>query len=50
MGLLRDNETNNSIATLQQGEKSQLVKDDPVGYFISVAKDLNMEEKENKCS
>ena len=50
MGLFRDNETNNSNATYQQGYKSQLVRDDPVGYFINVAEDLNTGEKDNKSS
>ena len=38
MELFRDNETNNSNRTWHA---SQLVWDEPVGYFANVAEDLN---------
>ena len=40
MGLLRDNETNNLNGT-DHGYKSQLLDVESVGYFTSVAEDLN---------
>ena len=40
MGLFRDNETNNSYGT-DHGYKSQLLDVESVGYFTSVAEDLN---------
>ena len=40
MGLFRDNETNNLYGT-DHGYKSQLLDVESVGYFTSVAEDLN---------
>ena len=40
MGLFRDNETNNLYRT-DHGYKSQLLGGESVGYFTSVAEDLN---------
>ena len=40
MGLFRDNETNNLYGT-DHGYKSQLLGGESVGYFTSVAEDLN---------
>ena len=40
MGLFEDNETNNETNGKQHGKKSQLVGGEPVGYFTSVAEDL----------
>ena len=40
MGLFRDNKTNNLNGT-DHGYKSQLLDVESVGYFTSVAEDLN---------
>ena len=40
MGLFRDNETNNLYGT-EHGYKSQLARGKSVGYFTSMADDLN---------
>ena len=40
MGLFRDNETNNETNGNLHRKKSQLVGGEPVGYFTSVAEDL----------
>ena len=41
MELFRDNETNNSNGTQQRSESS-LVGGKPIGYFTSLAEDLNL--------
>ena len=40
MGLFRDNKTNNETNGKYHGVKTQLVGGEPVGYFTSVAEDL----------